>query len=57
MSLLTEVTGRGGGGWGKAWWARCSLLNHMPEGMAQRHTLFKGVIQSVTLDAESFVTQ
>lgn len=37
--------------------ARRGLLNHEPEGPAPRHTLFKGVIQSVSPDAKSFVTR
>lgn len=37
--------------------ARWGLLNHVLEGPAPRHTLFKGVIQSVSPDAKSFVTR
>ena len=36
--------------------ARCHVLRPAPKGIVQRHALFKGVIQSVTLDAKSFVT-
>lgn len=48
----------GEGRHGKRWrTARWGLLNREPVGLAPRHTLFKGVIQSVPPDAKSFATR
>lgn len=61
INHMVPDRGHSAGRRSRAWEEKCAMQGEvaqlMPEGNSERHTLFKSVIQSVTLDAKSFATQ